>query len=83
MKLDRILDWILDTGYPDTGYWKLEMDTGYWTLDTRHWTVWTPGAGLLGHRGLGARLGAGCGWAGSMLLEVVYIVVDTLLYLHL
>ena len=53
------------------------MDTGYWTLDTRHWTAWTPGAGL------GAGLGAGCGWVGSMLLVVVYIVVDALLYLHL
>ena len=57
MTLDRILDiywigywiytgyWILDIGYPDTGYWKLDIDTGYWTLDTRHRTTWTPGAG--------------------------------------
>ena len=22
-----------------TGYWTLDFDTGYWMLDTRHWTV--------------------------------------------
>ena len=70
--------WILDTGYLDTGYWTLDMDTGYWTLpDTALDYLDTGGWGQ------GARLEAGCGWVGSMLLVVVYIVVDTLLYLHL
>ena len=51
----------------DTGYWILDAG-GYCMLDTRHWTVW-----------VGCWMRVGC-W---MLLVVVYIVVDTLLYLHL
>ena len=77
MTLDRILDiyWILDTGYwtLDAGHGYRVLDAGYPTLDCLDTGGW----------GLGARLEAGCEWVGSMLLVVVYIVVDTLLYLHL
>ena len=91
---DQVEHRILDTTQEDTGYWIL--DIGYWILDIRildtgRW-IWIPGTGrwipdtgLLGHRGWVRDwgLGAGGGWVGSMLLVVVYIVVDTLLYLHL
>ena len=71
MTLDRILYWILDTGF-----WIL--DSGYWTLDAGRWT-WIPGdAGFwtLEYLDTGWWVGGfGC-W--MLRVIVVYIVVNTI-----